>query len=218
MSSSETVGRGRDLHLVEPTASIEGDLAIGARAVEPDIESATRAAAEFLTALGVPPASEGMRRTPERMARAYAEMLSPRSFDLTTFPNDEAYDELLVARSLPVESVCEHHMLPFTGVAHVGYIPNSRILGLSKFARVVEMFARRPQTQERLTRQIADWLDVRLSPRGVGVVIEATHTCMSIRGVRATGSTTVTSAVEGLLREDARTRSEFLAIAHGRAS
>jgi GTP cyclohydrolase I len=206
------------LHLVEPTASIEGDLAIGARAVEPDIESATRAAAEFLTALGVPPASEGMRRTPERLARAYAEMLSPRSFDLTTFPNDEAYDELLVARSLPVESVCEHHMLPFTGVAHVGYIPDSRILGLSKFARVVEMFARRPQTQERLTRQIADWLDVRLSPRGVGVVIEATHTCMSIRGVRATGSTTVTSAVEGLLREDARTRSEFLAIAHGRAS
>ena len=153
-----------------------------------------------------------------RMAKAYAEMLSPRSFDLTTFPNDEAYDELLVARALPVESVCEHHMLPFTGVAHVGYIPDSRILGLSKFARVVEMFARRPQTQERLTRQIADWLDTRLSPRGIGVVIEATHTCMSIRGVRATGSTTVTSAVEGLLREDARTRSEFLAIAHGRTS
>jgi GTP cyclohydrolase I len=203
---------------VEPTLLIDGDLAIGARQVEPDLEAATRAAAEFLTALGVPPASEGMRRTPERMAKAYAEMLSPRSFDLTTFPNDEAYDELLVARSLPVESVCEHHMLPFTGVAHVGYIPDSRILGLSKFARVVEMFARRPQTQERLTRQIADWLDARLSPRGVGVVIEATHTCMSIRGVRATGSTTVTSAVEGLLREDARTRSEFLAIAHGRAS
>jgi GTP cyclohydrolase I len=203
---------------VEPTLLIDGDLAIGARQVEPDLEAATRAAAEFLTALGVPPASEGMRRTPERMAKAYAEMLSPRSFDLTTFPNDEAYDELLVARSLPVESVCEHHMLPFTGVAHVGYIPDSRILGLSKFARVVEMFARRPQTQERLTRQIADWLDARLSPRGVGVVIEATHTCMSVRGVRATGSTTVTSAVEGLLREDARTRSEFLAIAHGRAS
>jgi len=205
------------LHLVETMAS-DGELAVGGRDVAPDLEAATRAAAEFLTALGVPPVSEGMRRTPARMAKGYAEMLSPRSFDLTTFPNDEAYDELLVARSLPVESVCEHHMLPFTGVAHLGYIPDSRILGLSKFARVVKMFARRPQTQERLTRQIADWLDTRLSPRGIGVVIEATHTCMSIRGVRATGSTTVTSAVDGLLREDARTRSEFLAIAHGRAS
>lgn len=194
----------------EPALDSGVDLVVG-----PDLAAATRAAEDLLTALGVPPVSEGMRRTPERMAKAYLEMLSPRAFDLTTFPNDEGYDELLVARSLPVESLCEHHMLPFTGVAHIGYLPDSRILGLSKFARVVEMFARRPQTQERLTRQIVDWLNEQLHPRGVGVAIEATHLCMSLRGVRAPGSTTVTSAVEGLLREDARTRSEFFAVARG---
>ena len=206
------VKEGTGLYLVEAEDAPDPGLVGPA----PDLDAATRAAAEFLDALGVTTTSEGMRDTPERMAKAYGELLSPRSFTLTTFPNDEEYDELLVAKALPVESVCEHHMLPFTGVAHIGYVPGDRILGLSKFARVVETFARRPQTQERLTRQIVGWLDAQLHPKGIGVVIEATHTCMSLRGVRAQGSTTVTSAVEGLLREDARTRSEFLAIAHGR--
>jgi len=146
------------------------------------------------------------------MARAYAELFAPRPFELTTFANDEAYDELVLARSIPVHSVCEHHVLPFVGVAHVGYLPGDRILGLSKLARVVEMFARRPQVQERLTKQIADWLQTNLEPRGVGVVVEAEHLCMTMRGVRAGGASTVTSAVRGQLRDDARSRAEFFAL------
>ena len=146
------------------------------------------------------------------MAAAYAEMLTPRSFDLTSFPNDDGYDELVLARSIPVRSVCEHHMLPFLGVAHVGYVPGERILGLSKLARVVETFSRRPQVQERLTVQVARWLQETLSPKGVGVVIEAEHLCMTARGVQAEGTTTVTSSVHGLLRQDARSRAEFFAL------
>ena len=130
----------------------------------------------------------------------------------TTFPNDEGYDEMVVATRIPVQSLCEHHLLPFTGVAHIGYLPGERILGLSKLARVLEMFARDLQVQERLTRQVADWLQEHLEPRGVGVVIEAEHLCMSLRGVRAGGSRTTTSALLGLLREDARTRAEFLSL------
>ena len=174
--------------------------------------TAEEAAEAFLTALGVPLDTESRRRTPHRMARAYAEMLTPPSFEPTTFPNDEGYDELVLARSIPVRSLCEHHALPFVGVAHVGYIPGDRILGLSKLARVVEMFARGPQVQERLTQQVADWLQTHLAPRGVGVVVEAEHLCMTMRGVRATGTSTVTSAVHGLLRDDARSRSEFFAL------
>ena len=139
-------------------------------------------------------------------------LLSPRSFELTTFANDEHYDELVLARAIPVHSVCEHHMLPFLGTAHVGYLPGQRILGLSKLARVVELFARRPQVQERLTKQIADWLHTHLRPRGVGVVIEAEHLCMSVRGVRAGGTSTITSTLLGTLREDPRSRAEFLAL------
>ena len=175
--------------------------------------TAEEAAEAFLTALGVPLDTESRRRTPYRMARAYAEMLTPPPFEPTTFPNDEGYDELVLARSLPVRSLCEHHALPFVGVAHVGYLPGDRILGLSKLARVVEMFARRPQVQERLTQQVADWLQTHLDPRGVGVVVEAEHLCMTMRGVRATGTSTVTSAVHGLLRDDARSRAEFFALA-----
>ena len=175
--------------------------------------TAEEAAEAFLTALGVPLDTESRRRTPYRMARAYAEMLTPPPFEPTTFPNDEGYDELVLARSLQVRSLCEHHALPFVGVAHVGYLPGDRILGLSKLARVVEMFARRPQVQERLTQQVADWLQTHLAPRGVGVVVEAEHLCMTMRGVRATGTSTVTSAVHGLLRDDARSRAEFFALA-----
>jgi GTP cyclohydrolase IA len=177
-----------------------------------DLAAAETAAAQFLTALGVALDSEGTRGTPGRMARAYAELFAPRPFDLTTFPNDEGYDELVLARAIPVRSVCEHHLLPFAGVAHVGYLPGDRILGLSKLARVVEHFACRPQLQERLTKQVADWLDDNLTPRGVGVVVEAEHTCMTLRGVRAGGSSTVTSTLLGTLRTDARSRLEFFAL------
>jgi GTP cyclohydrolase I len=182
---------------------------------EPDgvnLAAAEQAAGQFLRALGLNTDTESMRGTPRRMAHAYAELFSPRPFDLTTFPNDEGYDELVLARAIPLRSVCEHHLLPFVGTAHVGYLPGQRILGLSKLARVVEQFACRPQVQERLTKQIADWLQTQLAPKGVGVVIEAEHTCMTLRGVRATGSTTVTSTMLGLLRDDPRSRSEFLAL------
>ncbi|MEV5440552.1 GTP cyclohydrolase I FolE [Streptomyces sp. NPDC052682] len=177
-----------------------------------DLDEAENAAARFLAALGIDTATESLRGTPGRMARAYAELFTPRAFDLTTFPNDEGYDELVLARSIPVRSVCEHHLLPFVGTAHVGYLPGHRILGLSKLARVVEYFACRPQVQERLTKQVADWLQAQLEPKGVGVVIEAEHTCMTLRGVQATGSSTLTSTLLGTLREDARSRAEFLSL------
>ena len=178
-----------------------------------DLAAAERAAHQFLVALRVPLDAERMLDTPARMALAYAELFTSRSFDLTTFPNEEGYDELVLARSIPVRSVCEHHLLPFVGVAHVGYLPGERILGLSKLARVVEYFARRPQVQERLTKQIADWLAGQLAPEGVGVVIEAEHSCMTLRGVQAAGTRTVTSALIGTLRNDARSRAEFFALA-----
>jgi GTP cyclohydrolase I len=177
-----------------------------------DLDAAERAVADLLVALGHDPSSEHLADTPRRVARAYAELLTPRPFNLTTFPNDEGYDELVLARDIPFQSLCEHHLLPFHGVAHVGYVPDSRILGLSKLARVVELFARGLQVQERLTQQVANWLDDHLDPKGVGVVIEAEHACMSLRGVRASGSRTVTSAVHGLLRHDARSREEFFAL------
>jgi GTP cyclohydrolase I len=177
-----------------------------------DLDAAELAATDLLRALGVSLDSESLRSTPRRMARAYAELFSPPAFDLTTFPNDEGYDELVLARSIPMRSVCEHHLLPFTGVAHVGYLPGERILGLSKLARVVTYFSSRPQVQERLTKQIATWLDTNLAPKGVGVVIEAEHSCMTLRGVRALGSTTVTSTLLGSLRSDASSRQEFFAL------
>lgn len=176
-----------------------------------DLDAAAQAAGEFLTALGVSYDTESMEKSPRRMAEAYAALLTARPFELTTFPNDEAYDELVVVRSIPVQSVCEHHFLPFTGVAHVGYLPGSRIIGLSKLARIVEMFARRPQVQERLTQQIADWVDVHLAPKGVGVVVEAEHACMTLRGAQVAGTSTSTSALRGLLRESAASRAEFFA-------
>jgi GTP cyclohydrolase I len=139
-------------------------------------------------------------------------MLTPEPFDVTTFPNDEGYDELVLARDISFHSLCEHHLLPFHGVAHVGYVPGGRIVGLSKLARVVGHFARDLQVQERLTTQIARWLQTNLAPKGVGVVLEAEHLCMSLRGVHATGARTVTSSVHGVLRDDARSRQEFFAL------
>ena len=194
-------------------ASASPALRVVREAPDGDLAAAERAAGDFLRALGIPLDSESLRGTPRRMALAYAELLSARPFDLTTFPNDEGYDELVLARGIPLRSVCEHHLLPFVGTIHIGYLPAERILGLSKLARLAEHFAHRPQVQERLTKQIADWLELHLQPRGVGVVIEAEHTCMTLRGVQAAGSSTVTSTLLGMLREDARSRSEFFALA-----
>jgi GTP cyclohydrolase I len=177
-----------------------------------DLDAAEQAVADLLRALGHDPTAEHARETPRRVAAAYAELLTPREFTLTTFANDEEYDELVVARDIPFHSLCEHHLLPFKGVAHVGYLPGERILGLSKLARVVELFARGLQVQERLTKQVADWLQEALEPKGVGVIVEAEHLCMSLRGVQASGSLTVTSAVHGTLREDPRSRAEFFAL------
>jgi GTP cyclohydrolase I len=178
-----------------------------------DRVAAERACSDLLYALGTDPDAPGLADTPRRMAEAYAELLTPVPFEPTTFPNSDGYDELVVAGSIPFHSLCEHHLLPFHGVAHVGYLPGERIIGLSKLARVVELFARDLQVQERLTQQIADWLDERLAPRGVGVVLEAEHLCMSLRGVQKHGARTVTSALHGLVREDSRTRQEFLDLA-----
>jgi GTP cyclohydrolase I len=196
-----------------PVASSRPDLQVVADKQGVDLEAAQRAAADFLAALGVELDREELRETPARMARAYAELFDARPFRLTTFPNDEGYDELVLARAIPFRTVCEHHLLPFAGVAHVGYLPAERILGLSKLARLVDHFAARPQTQERLTRQVADCLAESLRPRGTGVVLEAEHTCMTLRGVRAQGAETVTSALLGTLRADARSRAEFFALA-----
>lgn len=171
-----------------------------------------QAARLLLQAVGADVDSEALAETPRRVADAYAELLTPEPFDATMFPNEDGYDELIVSRSIPFHSLCMHHLLPFHGVAHVGYLPADRIIGLSKLGRVVDLFARDLQIQERLTTQIADWLQRELEPKGVGVVLEAEHLCMSLRGVQALGAHTVTSALYGLIRDDPRTRAEFLAL------
>jgi GTP cyclohydrolase I len=177
-----------------------------------DLDAARHAVRDLLAALGQDVGAAHLRDTPRRVAAAYAELLTPQPFTLTTFPNDEGYDELVLARDIPFHSLCEHHLLPFQGVAHVGYLPAGQIVGLSKLARMVEHFARGLQVQERLTQQVADSLEEHLRPKGVGVVIEADHQCMALRGVRARGSKTLTSALHGLLRDDQATRQEFFAL------
>jgi GTP cyclohydrolase IA len=191
----------------------EPTLHIARHTTDVDVDAASRAAAEFLAALGIDVDREDLRETPARMARAYAELFSARPLRLTTFANDESYDELVLARAIPFRTVCEHHLLPFFGVAHVGYLPGERIVGLSKLARLVDHFAARPQVQERLTKQVADCLAARLRAPGVGVVLEAEHSCMTLRGVRAHGAKTVTSTLLGTLRADPRSRAEFFALA-----
>ncbi len=184
----------------------------GPRARHIDLEAAAEAARALLLALGTDLEDAGVADTPRRVAASLAELLTPVPFVATTFPNDQGYDELVLARDIPFHSLCMHHVLPFQGVAHVAYLPGERIIGLSKLARVVESFSRDLQVQERLTLQVADWLEEALEPRGVGVVLEAEHSCMALRGVRKPGSRTVTSALRGCLRDDARTRAEFLAL------
>jgi GTP cyclohydrolase I len=206
MTSSRSGVAG--LALAPPSAGHE-------RQREIDHAGVQRAAADLLRALGADVEADPLRETPRRVADALAELLTAQPFRATTFPNDEGYDELVVARAIPFHSLCMHHLLPFHGVAHVAYLPDERIIGLSKLGRVVELFARDLQIQERLTTQVADWLERELRPKGVGVVVEAEHLCMSLRGVQKLGATTVTSALRGLVRDDARTRQEFLALAAG---
>ncbi|HEY8458579.1 MAG TPA: GTP cyclohydrolase I FolE [Actinopolymorphaceae bacterium] len=181
-----------------------------------DYERAERAVRELLIAIGEDPDREGLKDTPARVARTYAEMfaglrMSPESVLSTAF--DLGHDEMVLVKDIEVWSVCEHHLVPFTGVAHIGYIPNAKgeITGLSKLARLVDVFAKRPQVQERMTSQIADALVAQLSPRGVIVVLECEHLCMTMRGVRKPGAKAVTSAVRGQFR-DAATRAEAMSL------
>ncbi len=176
-----------------------------------DIAAAERAAQDLLRAIGADVDSPYLLETPRRVAASLAELLTPADFGATLFPN-EGYDELVLVRGIQFQSLCMHHLLPFHGEAHVAYLPGEMIIGISKLARVVEAFARDLQLQERMTEQIADWLEHELEPRGVGVVLNAEHMCMTIRGVRKPGARTVTSALRGTLRDDARTRQEFLSL------
>jgi GTP cyclohydrolase IA len=176
-----------------------------------DRGAAEQAAHDLLRAIGADLDQPGLSETPRRIAASLAELLTPAEFTATLFRN-EGYDELILVRDIAFQSLCMHHLLPFHGVAHVAYLPGECIIGISKLARVVEAFARDLQLQERMTVQIADWLEQELAPRGVGVVLSAEHMCMTIRGIRKPGARTVTSAVRGRLRSDARTREEFFSL------
>lgn len=183
-----------------------------------DLDRAEGAVADLLDALGLDRTSDGLADTPRRVARMYADLLSPEPVAMTTFDNEGDDDQLVVVSDIPVSSLCEHHLLPFRGVAHVGYLPGQRIVGLSKLARVVQSCARRPQVQERLTTEVADWIADDVAPRGVGVTIEAEHLCMSMRGARADGARTTTSTFRGVLRDDLDIRREFFQTVAGSRS
>ncbi len=183
-----------------------------------DLPRIERAVREILAAVGEDPDREGLLETPARVARMYAEMFSGLhdnpAVHLQKFFT-EKYDEMVLVRDISFNSMCEHHMLPFHGKAHVGYVPNGRVVGLSKLARVVEVVSRRPQVQERMTETIADLLIEELDVRGVAVVIEATHSCMTMRGIRKPGSVCVTSAMKGLFRSNLSSRSEVMTLIYG---
>ncbi|MDO8630708.1 MAG: GTP cyclohydrolase I FolE [Phycisphaerales bacterium] len=183
-----------------------------------DFERIEKAVREILLAIGEDPEREGLRRTPRRVARMYQELFSgldKNPAEHLTAAFTERYDELVVLRDISFNSTCEHHLMPFEGKAHVAYLPDGQVVGISKLARVVDEFAHRPQVQERLTSQIADLLMDKLQAKGVAVVIEATHMCMTCRGIKKSGSVMVTSAVRGLCRSDARTRGEVMLLLHG---
>lgn len=190
----------------------------GLRDAKVDLPRIEKAVREILLAIGENPDREGLLKTPNRVARAYAELIAglqddPKRHLKTVFSED--YDEIVLLRDIEFHSICEHHLLPFTGVAHVAYLPKGKVVGLSKLARLVEGFARRPQVQERLTAQIADALMEELQPVGAACVIEATHTCMTIRGAKKHGSTMVTSALRGIFKDNPASRAEMLALIHG---
>jgi GTP cyclohydrolase I len=208
---------GQDLaHSPVPLASLEGVEASDGSALDPRVDRPRiqKAVREILFAIGEDPDREGLRDTPERVSRMYAEMFRGLHLDsgqhLERTFTQETYDEMVVVRDIEFASMCEHHLLPFTGRAHVAYIPRGRVVGLSKIPRVVDALSHRPQLQERLTQQIAELLMARLDAKGVAVVVEATHSCMTIRGVKKPGSTFVTSAMLGLFRDRHATRAEFL--------
>jgi GTP cyclohydrolase I len=200
---------------------INGKLGGGPVEEAVDLARIEKAVREILIAVGEDPDRDGLRQTPARVARAYAELFAglrvdPAQVLSTTF--EANHQELVLVRDIDVMSLCEHHLLPFRGSAHIGYIPgeNGRITGLSKLARLVEVYARRPQVQERLTSQIADLLTEKLEPRGVVVVLECEHMCMAMRGIQKSGAKTITSAVRGLLQQDAKSRAEAMSlIIHG---
>ncbi|HEY7223000.1 MAG TPA: GTP cyclohydrolase I FolE [Micromonosporaceae bacterium] len=201
---------------------VNGELRGGPVDRSVDLDRIARAVREILIAVGEDPEREGLRNTPVRVARAYAELFAGLRVDperVLTTGFEAGHQELVLVRDIEVMSSCEHHLLPFHGVAHVGYIPGAdgRITGLSKLARLVEVYARRPQVQERLTSQVADTLMKTLQPRGVIVVIDCEHMCMAVRGIRKPGARTVTSAVRGTLQRDARTRAEAMSLILGRA-
>jgi len=184
----------------------------------PDLDRIQRAVAEIIEAIGEDPAREGLRDTPARVARMYAELfeglrIDPRDYLRVGF--DAAHDEMVILRDIPFYSVCEHHFMPFHGTAAVGYIPDGRVVGVSKLARLVEGYARRPQLQERLTSQVADALMEVLRPDGVAVVVSAEHLCMTQRGIKKPGARMVTSATRGTFRQNEVTRAEFLSLVRG---
>jgi GTP cyclohydrolase I len=189
------------------------------KALKPVDEARIGAAVrEILLAVGEDPDREGLRETPERVARMYAEMFSGLRADpqqLLQKKFTQKYDEMVLEKDIRFESMCEHHLLPFLGRAHIAYLPNGKIVGLSKLGRVVEALARRPQVQERMTEQLADLLVGELDPRGVGVILEASHTCMTIRGVRKADSICVTSAMRGAFKDNQSTRAELMALVYG---
>jgi GTP cyclohydrolase I len=199
----------------------EPDDRVQALPVRIDQARVAAAVRELLLAVGEDPDRPGLQDTPDRVARAYEEIfagLGQDPYDVLATTFDEDHDELVLVKDIPMYSTCEHHLVPFHGVAHVGYIPgeDGRVTGLSKLARLVEVYARRPQVQERMTSQIADALNDVLKPRGVLVVIEAEHLCMAMRGIRKPGATTVTSAVRGIFRDNPATRSEAMSLVLGR--
>ncbi|MHC4174798.1 MAG: GTP cyclohydrolase I FolE [Planctomycetota bacterium] len=182
-----------------------------------DTERIRKAVKEILLAVGEDTEREGLKATPERVARMYAELLGgmhedPKKYLRSVFT--ENYDEIVLLRDIPFYSICEHHLMPFIGSAHVAYLPSGSVLGVSKLARIVDCFARRLQTQERLTYQIADFIMCSLKPQGVTVVLEASHSCMTIRGIKKPGSIMVTSALRGIFKRDPKSRNEVLSLMH----
>ncbi len=185
---------------------------------EVDIDSIKKAVRTILEAVGEDPERPGLKETPRRVAKMYEEMFfglrsDPSRHLSVVFP--ESYDEMVLIRDIPFTSMCEHHLLPFSGIAHVAYIPDGKVTGLSKIARVVDEVARRPQVQERMTQTIADMVDEHLNTRGVAVVVSAEHSCMAIRGIKKPGTTTITSALRGLFKTSQPTRAEFMALIKG---
>lgn len=207
---AESTNRAERERAAEKSASVSPLHAVEVSDSGIQVKRAEAAVSELLAALGRDVSDPNLQETPRRVVASFVEQLTPREFSMTTFANDDGYDELVLVRDIPFHSLCEHHLLPFRGVAHVGYLPGDRIVGISKLARTVELFSRDLQVQERLTKQIADYLEDKLQPRGVGVVLEAEHMCMTLRGAQAAGSITTTSTFKGALTKDSALRRRFL--------